>query len=840
MIYSSNSKPKQSEVGGKAFNLYHLKSSGLMVPDWFVLPDSFFYDFLGDKLKDYKELLSKYSSQKRKEIIELIKTCSFSDAQKNEIAEILEKTFLPDTKIAVRSSASDEDGDTYCFAGMLDSFLYLENKLNTVLDAIKKCYCSAFSERIMQYREENGLINDKISVAVVVQEMIDPDYSGVIFTTNPVTNNTDEMIISTVKGVGEQLVSGEVSSSDYCVNCLEEIVDRTETDTISLSDEQVIDLYRFADKIERSYPVRRSVDIEYCVKDGRIYALQCRPITRYTAIDKNQPRTILDNSNIIESYAGVTTPLTYSFAREVYGKIYRQTLRSFYIKESDIQKIAYDLDHMLYFYENKIYYRLNGWYKMTALYPGYNKNKRYMETMMGVKTPINESNMHQSRRLVKIYARFIRKMIHMKRDSKAFIERFNEVVAPYYDKNLDDYSARELVKIYEQLEKNILDDFVTPISNDMGTMVFYGMLTEAVKKLKIKDFDLLLTGALTNGRNVESVKQTTDLIALCGEIRKNPNYIALFEHNNSYVKRYLSKYPNLESSINDYLSLYGPRTADELKLETITMQQDVTILYDMIRDYLALEKLPKISERNIEKSEEAFIAKVPKMKRAYIKRLLKTTKYFIRNRESLRLRRTYIYSVVRNIFLGIGKDFEKNGLIDNYRDIFFLEKNEIFDAVKKGKAIEARKLIDARRKEYNINAKKPIYDRIYFFGDTVSENSLPIFAKENNDNENALCGTAGGNGVVEGIAKIVDDPKHADVKGCILIAKRTDPGWTTLFPAVKGIAIEHGSMLSHSAVIAREMKIPLVVGVKDLTTRVSDGDYIRLDGANGKIEIIND
>ena len=100
--------------------------------------------------------------------------------------------------------------------------------------------------------------------------------------------------------------------------------------------------------------------------------------------------------------------------------------------------------------------------------------------------------------------------------------------------------------------------------------------------------------------------------------------------------------------------------------------------------------------------------------------------------------------------------------------------------------------------------------------------------------------TAGGNGVVEGIAKIVDDPKRADVKGCILIAKRTDPGWTTLFPAVKGIAIEHGSMLSHSAVIAREMKIPLVVGVKDLTTRVSDGDYIRLDGANGKIEIIND
>lgn len=803
MIYSFHDKAKLEEVGGKAYNLYHLKTHGFNVPKWVCL------------------------------------AAGFDDGVRDELTEVLAREFVSETKFAVRSSAVDEDGEKYSFAGMMESYLNVENNVDVVMGAVRKCYASAFSERAMKYRAENKLTSPENKVAVIVQEMIDADYSGVIFTTNPITNNTDETVISVVKGVGENLVSGKNDSSDYVVDCLGEIVSREERKGSELDDGMVLKLWEVSQEIEKSYKPRRGVDIEYCIKDREIYILQCRLITNFAYVDKDKPRTILDNSNIIESYAGVTTDLTYSFAREIYGKIYRQTLRTFYIKEEDIDAIAYDLDHMLFFFENKIYYRLNGWYRMTALYPGYNKNKQYMETMMGVKTPLRENAAQQNTRLLKIYGRFLHKMIHMKKLSADFIKRFNEVVGEYYGRTLDGHSNKELVGIYESLEKNILDDFVTPIANDMGTMVVFGKLTEVLKKYKPENYEQLLSRVLANDGGVESVKQTTDLIEMVRKIKKNDVWREMFLRDNKFVGSEVGKYPELDDMLKSYIYKYGPRTMDELKLETVTMQQDPSLLYDMVREYLEMPELPKVKLRNHSGKEEAKLyAGLPVVAKFEVKKLLKLSKYFIKNRESLRLRRTYIYSVVRNIFLAIGRNFYEEGLIDSDRDIFFLEKNEIFGLIKKGKKLEARELIKERKARYAANAKKQIYDRIYFYGETTSENALPIFSKNVSLGENILTGTAGGGKVVVGKVKYVTDPSNADVKGKILMAKRTDPGWTTLFPMVEAIIIEHGSMLSHSAVIAREMGMTLVVSVKGLTDKIKDGATVRVDGVNGTIEIL--
>ena len=839
MIYTFNDKVKLSEVGGKADNLYHLRSSGFKVPKWVCLPKKCFEQFLGKNYEKYKKLLDNYKPSNDAKIIALIEASEFDDGVRDELEKIIDECFVPDAKFAVRSSASDEDGENFCFAGMLESYLGVKNDVDEILKKVKKCYASAFSERIMKYRAENKLINAEIGVAVIVQEMIDADCSGVMFTTNPITNNTDETVISVVKGIGESLVSGKSDSSDYTVDCLGEITEREEKETVELDDATILRLHEIAQKIERSYKPRRGVDIEYCIKDDEIFVLQCRLITNYAFVDKDKPRTILDNSNIIESYAGVTSDLTYSFAREIYGKIYRQTLRNFYIKEEDIESIAYDLDHMLFFFENKIYYRLNGWYKMTALYPGYNKNKQYMETMMGVKTPLRETAAQENTRLVKIYGRFLSKMMRMKKLSAEFIKRFNEVVGVYYNKSLDGYSNEELIKIYRSLEENILDDFVTPIANDMGTMVVFGKLTEVLKKHKPKDYEQQLSKVLANEGGVESVKQTTDLIELVEQIKGNKEWLDLFLHDNDGVWDKVGDYPELNKAMQDYIYKYGPRTMDELKLETITMQQDPNLLCEMIREYLKMPELPSFERKSCSKSDEAALySGLSPATKLEVKELLKLSKFFIKNRESLRLRRTYIYSVVRNIFLSIGKNFAKEGLIDNYRDIFFLEKTEIFDYIEKHKKIDMRGLIKERKARYNENAKKEIYDRIYFYGDTTSENALPIFAKINNTNENVLTGTAGGGKVVEGKVKLVTDPSNADVKDCILMAKRTDPGWTTLFPMAKAIIIEHGSMLSHSAVIAREMGMTLVVSIKNLTDKIPDGAMVRVDGVNGTVEIL--
>ena len=128
---------------------------------------------------------------------------------------------------------------------------------------------------------------------------------------------------------------------------------------------------------------------------------------------------------------------------------------------------------------------------------------------------------------------------------------------------------------------------------------------------------------------------------------------------------------------------------------------------------------------------------------------------------------------------------------------------------------------------------------MYFYGEVNSDNMLPIYNKQEAADESGLLkGVAGGGEPVEGIVKYVKDPSDTDINGYILMAKRTDPGWTILFPMAKAIIIERGSILSHSAVIAREMGLTLVVGVRGLTDKVKDGDKVRVDGINGTIEII--
>ena len=130
---------------------------------------------------------------------------------------------------------------------------------------------------------------------------------------------------------------------------------------------------------------------------------------------------------------------------------------------------------------------------------------------------------------------------------------------------------------------------------------------------------------------------------------------------------------------------------------------------------------------------------------------------------------------------------------------------------------------------------------MYFYGDITEENAIPIYNRQEVTlNDNQLIGIPGGGKTIEGIVRYIQDPKEKFPKGYILMAKRTDPGWTILFPLAKAVIIERGSVLSHSAVVAREMGLTLVVGVRGLTDKIKDGDFIRVDGINGTIEILGD
>lgn len=832
MIYTyTDDNVPLNKVGGKAYNLAHLgRVKSIRVPKWICLSTDVFYEFLGERAEEYQRLLQSYTPKNREKIIRIINECEFSEELKDKISGVLLDVFQPNEKFAIRSSATDEDSDNFSFAGMLDSSLNVN--LNEVFRHITKCYISGFSERAMEYRAKNGLVREDIAVAVIIQEMVEAELAGVMFTINPKTNNPDETQISLVTGVGEQLVSGEKNSIDFVVDIMGEI---TEGDINKVNKDIILDLARQGEIIENSYEKRTSKDIEFAIaKSGKIFMLQCRTIAKYAFVDKRKPRTILDNSNIIESYSGVTTPLTYTFAKEVYGKIYHQTLKNFFIPESVVRSVSHDLNNMLYFYENKIYYKLNSWYKLMSLYPNYNTNKKYMENMMGVKTPLKETTIGANKRLIKIYSSFLYKMLTLKKHSRKFLKKFNQVTEPYNGDTFEGKSNKELLKIYTEIESQILNDFTTPIINDIGAMVFYGMLTDSLKKHGVKDAEGTISSILSRQGNVESAEQTENLLKIVDKIKDD----------NELKNRFLSKDISLNdndkiiSDIKDYLAKFGARSMDELKLETVTMQENPELLFDMIRNYLKIDdKKRNIYSRNIQEAEVYKNYKL--ITRWYMKTLFKIVKYLVRNRESLRLRRTYIYAIVRNIYLRIGKNFKESGILSNHRDIFWLEKDEIKAIIYGAKNDGVRDIVRKRKTEYEKNKSKVIYERMYFYGEVRDDNMLPIYSKQEVEDEtNILRGVAGGGEPIEGIVKYVEDPTSADINGYILMAKRTDPGWTVLFPMAKAIIIERGSILSHSAVIAREMGITLVVGIRGLTNRVKDGDKIRVDGINGTIEIL--
>lgn len=795
----SKDRPKLELLGGKAYNLakYNIKST----PCWFCLTCEFFESWLNGE---------------RGQAIVLNK-----DYKKEDISEIY-SMLKKGAVYAVRSSAIDEDGSENSFAGINESFLNVQ--YNEVLQKIKECYLSAFSQRAINYRKANGLSTVNIKMAVIVQEMIDSDFAGVANTINPITNNPDEILISVLKGQGEKLVSGQENSTDYIINGN---VITTNGDAL-LSKKNINDILLLCKEVQSKS--NKFQDIEFAIKNNKIYFLQTRDITPYRHIDISQARVTLDNSNIIESYNGAVTDLTFSFAREIYQKVYTQTLKLAGLKEGLIDALTPSLADMLRFYNNRIYYNMNSWYHITAILPT-KKSTDYMENMMGVATKITNVKKEKLSflQVLQIAVIFMKKLKSIDNDSNIFTEKFDKTVMPKIGCTFDNMSLKEIKDYYQILESEILDHFTTPVINDCGAMFYMGMLKKMVSKFDITDKEGYIASLMAKQGNVESAMSAPMFMDIVEHIKSDPKIENDFKYLSSekLKEKYLYNSP-ISPYINKYIVKFGSRVMDELKLETITLVEDPTYLFEMLKGFVA-----KGLTFNTQDQMKSYSYKVSTLKRRRFNKLVNKTRFFIKNRERLRLKRTYIFSVVRNMFLAIGRHFVKEEIIDNYRDIFFLKKDEIFKIIDSGKYISMQLIIERRKLIYEKNREKEFASRIVFYGD----NSLSVQQSHSQSDNKVLKGTPSGAGVVQGEVNYVTKPQEAFAEGKIILAYRTDPGWVVLFPLCKGLVVERGSVLSHSAVVAREMGIPAVVGVAGATKIIKDKSVIKVDGIKGEVHL---
>jgi phosphohistidine swiveling domain-containing protein len=843
-------------IGGKATNLFSLQEIGFRVPKFVVIP--------ADELTPIIE--------KGSNAIAAIDNFQIPSS----FLESIISAFSKDTLFAVRSSGIDEDGSDFSFAGQFESLLFI-NK-NTLESAIKTVWKSAFSERVLAYRKKNNLLSTQ-GIAIVIQEMIDADVAGVGFGINPTNGDRNAKVLSAVYGLGEGLVSGELDADTFIFKNNELIeqqlahkthqfifnkkeknglvkveLNKEKADSVTLNKTNIIELAGILETCQRHF--HKPQDIEFAIKDGQIYLLQTRPITSLDKVaDPNDLYTLWDNSNIIESYPGVTTPLTFSFISESYDGAYKLFSEFMGVSPKAIQTNERIYKNTLGLMNGRVYYNLKTWYQMLALLPGYSINARFMEKMMGVKErfDIPESYLLSKGAawwsIFKMVIKMFRRYRSLPRKRKAFMTLLNTTISEYKAIDLPSKSAHELIDLYLNFEKKLLNEWKAPLLNDFFAMIWFGLLEKRCQQYKISDNPNIHNDLLCGSSDIISTQPIHRSIELATMITENEDLKQLFlDENEATIWKTLkgnnSDFQPLKLEIDRYIHDFGERCIGELKLETISYTQEPAQFIRVLKSYVETGITKKSTSNNIENelrsnAEKALndTLKTKPIKKWRLKSTLRKARDLVSSRENLRYERTRAFGIVRAIFSNMGTRFYAESIIDNPRDIFFLTKEEIFSFIE-GRAVtqNIKALIALRKAEFagyeqqeSPSERFPTYGVVYHANDFFSTQKLEAI-------EGDLKGIGCCPGRVRAKVRVVTDPKSVrSLDGDILVTSSTDPGWVTLFPSAGGIIVERGSLLSHSAIVSREMGIPCIVSVTGLLKTLKTGDIVEMDGSTGVI-----
>jgi pyruvate,water dikinase len=295
----------------------------------------------------------------------------------------------------------------------------------------------------------------------------------------------------------------------------------------------------------------------------------------------------------------------------------------------------------------------------------------------------------------------------------------------------------------------------------------------------------------------------------------------------------LSRDPELAREVESYIGKFGDRCAEELKLESITLSEDPRPLLAAIA---AAAQMPRAATERFAQSLDAVFAGKP-VKRLVMRGVLGWTKARVRDRENLRFERTRLFGRARRLFVAMGEQFHALGLIGEPRDIFFLTVNEVLGAIE-GFAVSAdlHGLVTLRKAEMKAAEQGDPPERLSVTGAAISGSFARAEKRPDTGDARVRSATGCSAGKVRARARVVRDPRHETLqRGEVLVARHTDPGWIALFANASAIVVERGSLLSHSAIVARELGIPCVVGLKGAMDWIVTGDEIEVDGAAGTV-----
>lgn len=856
-------------VGGKGLNLGELsRIQEIRVPEGFCVTTEAYKRIIAnnEELNLLLEQISQLKADDRARISELslkirriIESVEIAKDIQEGIFHYLSK-FGEDQAYAVRSSATAEDLPLASFAGQQDTYLNIIGKA-AILQHISKCWASLFTDRAVIYRMQNGFEHRKVYLSVVIQRMVFPQASGIMFTADPVTANRRVLSIDASFGLGEALVSGLVNADIYKVRngsildkkiankklaiyalkeggTQEQEIEPGLQNRQTLTDQQILQLELMGRKIEAYFGAPQ--DIEWCLAEDAIYVVQSRPITTlypipadndgknhiYTSLGHQQMMTdaikplgisffrLLSQSAPLRVAGGrLFFELTYDLA----SPLGRQTVLKLWGKSDPLMKNA--LTNLM---KRKDF--------MKALPHG----KRY------IKLGTEGLSWALPVKAIQIY----------RNNDAAIIERLiarNEASIKDLQQRIEKVSGEQLFAFILEDHKELKEIMYNP--QGMAAILVGVYATEWLNKkmakwLAEKNQADILSQSVSN--NITS-EMGLALLDVSDVVRQYPEVIDYFQRADDenffedLVK--LTGGNAVSAALREYLNKYGMRCSGEIDITRTRWSEQPTALIPMILSNIKNFE-PNASKQKFEqglreakhKAQDLLsrLEQLPngQQKVKKTKKMISVLRNFLGYREYPKYAFIQRYFIYKQAMLREAAMLVQQGILRGKEDIYYLSFEEL------------REVVRTKKLDYSILAKRKedyrLYEKLTPPRVITSEGEV-VSGEYHTDNipAGALPGIAVSSGSIEGRARVVLRMADANIEeGDILVTAFTDPSWTPLFVSIKGLVTEVGGLMTHGAVIAREYGLPAVVGVENATKLIKDGQRIRVNGRDGYVEIL--
>jgi len=868
-------------AGGKGANLSRLTRAGFPVPGGFIISTQAYEAFVHANhwLQNVGATATEISPE---DAAALERTsgqirAAFSMGKmpfEVESAIVAAYSEFRDTPVAVRSSATAEDLPDLSFAGQQDTYLNILSE-DELLKAVVDCWSSLWTARAIGYRLRNAIPQDQVALAVVVQEMIPSESSGVMFTANPLTGLRSETVIDATFGLGEALVSGQVEPDHYVVDTIHdrvvsktlgakklstrakpgggvETVEAEAAERQVLSDDEILQVAGLGQQIEDEYHAPQ--DIEWAFADGKLHVLQSRAITSLFPVpeESDDPLMVWFSFGSVQGLVGPMTPLGREAIRHVFagaGRMFGQTINPVEVRAlvPAGQRLWINVTGVI---RNPVGNRIIGGV-LDFLEPSIGRIVKPLANDPRLGAGKGKLKFSTVGRLAKFFLPILLKGIrnagHPERARAELDQHIDAYLAaaqitPGKDRferlaNVIAFMREHIANVFRFLLPRFIPVFgpsmaalnlLHHLAGDSGSTVLE--TTRGLPQNVTTEMDLSLW---ETARTIRADAESTDAF----RISDAPTLARL------YLKGTLPS--AAQSAIARFMERYGMRGVGEIDFGQPRWREDPTSVMQTLQSYLQINEAsgPDVMFARGEQTARDAVEKLARdvraqrggwLKEKLVRGAARRIRLLMGAREAPKFFAIRVMGRARLALLDVGREFAEAGTIERAADLAFLGFSEL-EELSREQPRDWKTLIAERRAAFEREARRRQVPRVLVSDGRAFYEGLGA----ETDTGDVITGSPVSPGAVEGIVHVVFDPHETQLApGEILVCPGTDPAWTPLFMAAGGLITEVGGMMTHGSVVAREYGIPAVVGVHEATTRLKTGQRILLDGTAGRIMLL--